>query len=737
MLLRKVPSSFVSAGLLAGIATLGLSLLTGCGMGEPVIGATNGSNSGSYSMSGILHGGPNPIIGATITLYVTNSTGYGNDATVVGTPSQTDSSGFFSVTLPTGTQACPSGEYAYLGAYQGNTGSYANNVDTLLMVPIGLCDTNYSYSAGVNTYNGQSLWIDELTTVVSAYALGPFMSVTNVGAINISTAAKNLATTSTATPSAAGLAHAFANALAIVNNHTGQPSAYTHGGTSNSTGGVIPDAEIFLLGNVLQACVNSAGTTGMNTATANDGSGCGMLFSFTTPPQTGAAVPTNTLQAMVNLAKYPNPLVNTWNAGPTPTACTAAGSGTTTATTCLFNLANSQGAYIGALTSAPPDWALAVVYTTGYGAQTTACTGTCPGLVYPYYVALDYADNVYVLNYSASATTYTNIIGVGYDGTPLFSSPEDSTHLTITNIGTDTAGHVFGINTNATGSSCALEVYSTASGANVYNATNASFGATSAFVLADPLNDIFIASSQSGINLRKATYATGPTYTVASVTTTPPSLATDQITFGTNLDLYFSSGPSSSPAIFLLPNTATYTKGTPAAPTYSATGLISTTITGTTSNAYGIAGLSTGGAIAIDSVGATPITKSGATIAAGTPTALPGVYNATLYNRGAVSDGLNNVFSVDGANGSAVSGVTVFDSTDSIALGTYKGCYVISKACGTTAGSAPMYSPRGAVIDSAGDVWVVSGASASLTELIGAAAPTWPALSLGLRGEPQ
>ena len=717
--------------LAACLLALPLLLLSGCGIGQSAA-ATADPATAANTMGGILHGGPNPIVGATITFYTTSNAGYGATATALETTT-TDGNGFFTFPAYTTGVQCPAGSYAYIGAYSGSTGTSSTNANSLLMVPIGLCDTNFTSTntAGVytNTYNGQALWLDELSTVASAYALGNFMTVTSAGAINIGAPPANVNTPSTTTPSAAGLGHAFANALTLVNNHSGQPNAYTNGGTSVATGGVIPDAEIFLLGNILQGCVNSNGVTGTNTATSNDGSGCGKLFSLTTPPQAGAAVPSNTLQAMVNLAKYPNPSVNTWNA-----ACTAAGAGTTTATSCLFGIAAPSGAYVGALTSAPPDWALAVVYGAGYGAQTTGCATTCPGFVYPYYVALDYADNVYVLNYSASATTYTSLIGLGNSGAPIFASAQDTADLTIFTIGTDTAGHVFGVNEAASGA--ALKVYSATSGALLTSVTG--LGASEEYAIADPLNNIYMASAQAAINIRKATYTTGPSYAISSLTTTAPASAVTQIGFGTNLDLYFST---TAPAVSILANTSTYTKGAPTTPTYTANALMTTAITGNTNNGYGLAGTSTGGAIAFDSAGATPINKTGTgattAISASTPTALPTVYNSTLYSRGVVVDGANFAISPDGANGSAVTGVSVFDSADSLALGTYKGCYVISKVCGTTAGSSPMYSPRAAVIDSSGDIWVVSGASANLTELIGSGNPTWPGLSLGLHGLPQ
>jgi hypothetical protein len=735
--------------LLAGISALGLSILSGCALGTMDTRALPiAEGEGSANMGGILHGGPNPIIGATVTLYSTTSNGYGAAATVVATTS-TASDGSFNFTLPTATIACPTGEYAYVSAYSGSTGSSANNTASLLMAPIGLCDTFYTHSgsagAYANTYTGAFVWIDEVTTAVSAYSLGNFMTVSNAGAINIGAPANNHATASAATPSAAGLGHAFQNALNIANTSTGQPYANL-AGRASTTGGIIPDDEIYLIGNMLQACVNSNGPIAASTATTNDGTTCGELFSFTTPPQFGAAVPVNTMQAMLNLAKYPAPSVNTWN----PT-CTAAGSGTTTATTCLFGLAAGIGSYPNGITAPPPDWTLAIVFPLTAGKNTTSvtplCTGSgtssCPGITYPAYVALDYADNVYTLNWTGSTTTYTNIVGFAFDGTPIFASPEDTTDLLIKTISTDTAGHVIAANNDTTTN--VVKIYSATSGATLATLNGTSgLGTLPQATLADPLNNIYIASSNSGTNLRKAAYSGtsgSPVYTVTQATTGPaPVGAVLQLAFNNRLDLFMETA---TPNGYILPNTGTVVAGTPSAPVYAAAGLLPSNggLTGTAANSYGIAANSAGGAYAVTTAGITPIVKSGTgsgtTIVSGSPIALPFI-NVSPFDRYVAVDGLNDVITVDGANGSAPSGIVVYSTASSLSLGIYKGCYIISRACGTvSAGQVPMYSARDAAIDSAGDVWVVSGASANLTELIGAAAPTWPGLSMGLSGQPQ
>ncbi|MFC6644425.1 hypothetical protein ACFQBQ_02220 [Granulicella cerasi] len=697
-------------------------------------------------MSGILHGGPNPVIGATMTLYTTGSD-YGASATVISTTT-TDSNGFFNFALPSTSAACPSGKFAYVTAYSGSTGSGSSNPNSLLMVPVGSCDANYTTVAStdannvttyVNTYNGPGLWIDELTTAMSAYALSGFMSVTG-GTVNIGAPANNTATASTTTASAAGLSHAFANALNLFNNSTGQPYANY---ANRSAGGVIPDAEIYLLGNILQACVNSNGVTGTNTATANDGSPCGKLFSMTTPPSTGAATPTNTLAAMLNLVHFPNPSVNTWNS-----TCTAAASGTTTATNCLFNLAAASGAYVGALTSAPPDWTLAVVYPQGYGVGTGCASGsTCGGINYAYHVATDYADNVYVLNTDSSTPTFTNIDGFAFDGTPLFATANDSTHSQIRQISTDTIGHVMGTNaTTKTAATNFLMVYgtglnSTTAGALVASVSTATDTPVNTAV--DPYNNVFFVSNASGGSLRRAAYSgspSAPTYTVSALTPGVTPGGSLQIGFDSNLGIYVQESTSgSSFKIDYAVNTGTF-----AAPAYTSA-FVSTTVTAAAAAAssFGLVVDSSNNAYAAATNGWYKVTKansgSSTSLSAGSTIAIPVANSAlsTIYTRFLSTDGLGYIYGPDNANGGYASGVSVYDAADGLALGTYKGCYVVSKVCGTTASTTPIYSPRGVAIDSSGDLWVVAGASHDLTEMIGAAAPTWPALSMVKTGRPQ
>jgi hypothetical protein len=747
MLLHHQPA--FRAGVVS-IFALGLSLLSGCGMGTSSTGlAADGSGSGA-PLAGMLHGGPNPIVGATITLYTTTSNGYGATANVV-TSTTSGSDGSFS--LPTATNACPSGEYAYVTAYGGTTGAKTNST-SLLMVPIGLCSSNYSFSGGVNTYTGPYLWINEVTTAVSAYALGNFMTVTNAGVVNIGSPATNhsTASASSASPSAAGLAHAFANALAIVNISTGLPKTYTNGGTSATTGGLIPGAELLLLGNILQGCVNTNGPTGTNTATSNDGTVCGKLYSLTTPPQGVASplpVPTNTMQAMLDLARYPSPLLNTWD-----TTCTTAGSGTKSATSCLFGLAAGiSSGYVGALSAAPPDWTLVVTYGSAYGAQTgnAGCTGTCPGLVYPFNVALDYQDNVYVLNQDALSASVQNIVALSPTGNPLWASPNDATYFKIQVLSTDTAGHVLGTNSAASPANY-LRSFNTLDGSLFASVSTGTSTPTANAV--DSNNNVYYQSTAPTTNLRRFTYdgsnLTTP-YTAQTFSTVAASSVGGplQIVLDSNLNV-FGQEPSSGGNYKVDYALNVGSVSAPAYNSYSTVTVAGSVVGGTTSNgAYGITMDAAGNAYAGAATGFTKITRtvtgSGSTAAASL--AAGSTVLGTPLNGGTAdyfhylyTDGSGNILSADNDNGGGPAGIQVLDVADvgtgtPLSLGGYKGCVVSGTACGTST-TTPAFSPRGMAIDSAGDVYIVSGSNKTLAEYIGVAAPTWPGLSMLKTGKP-
>ena len=476
------PQAFPGRVAASAVLLCGLAGLSGCALNSAGVTA---SLHPSYPMSvsgigGVLHGGPNPVVGARVVIYATTSNGYGvgtalQEATQRGTSAHqdTDSSGNFSFA---GGFVCPVGQYAYVVAYGGNTGANAVNPNSVLVAPLGACSALYNPTT--NVYLGPTVWVNELTTAATAYALGNFLNVAgdpvNGLTVGIGATATNNATTPcvandsfyptcTAT-SVNGLGHAFTLATQLVNNTTGQANATT------VNGALVPAAEFNALGNILQACVNSTGggtsSSGSptSTPTTQDGTLCGKLFAYTSYSVTNATTsavtnyyPTNTLSALQNLAKRPAGAGTLWD-----TTCSTTTNGSVPTPTCLFNLAASTPFYGGAITSAPSDWMLSILYLKGAFASsgtTNTCTvtgssntatgqtngtvtATNNGISYPWSMALDINDNVYIANNDNSTENCQNFVAFTNNGASIFTTAWDPTNHEAYSLATDTLGHI-------------------------------------------------------------------------------------------------------------------------------------------------------------------------------------------------------------------------------------------------------------------------------------------------------
>jgi trimeric autotransporter adhesin len=218
---------------------------------------------------GLVHGGQQPVTGATIQLYALGTAGDGSASTPLLSPAPvSDANGGFNIS---GTYNCPSSSsLVYIVATGGNPGLApgSNNAALSLMAALGPCG---------NLSPSTFIFINELTTVAAVYALAPYM------------------TSPSAIGSAAGdaaLAGAFTLASQFANTTTG-----TTPGTGVPAGTTVPVEQINTIGDILAACINSAG------GAAGDSTTCGTLFSLTTPP--GLTPATNTASALLHLANDP------------------------------------------------------------------------------------------------------------------------------------------------------------------------------------------------------------------------------------------------------------------------------------------------------------------------------------------------------------------------------------------------------------------------------------------------
>lgn len=310
---------------LAGTAMLATTLLSGCGMnGGSTAGTGGGGNTMAKTMTGRINGGQQPVVGAALQLYAVGTTATGSVATALlpAGAVTTNSGGYFDIT---NMYTCPSPtSMVYIVSTGGNAGAGTNSAINMAAA-LGNCATLKANAA--STF----IFIDELTTISAAYTLAPFAgsTYTSIGA--------NTATAIGMT----GLTNAFATASALINTTTGAVAA-------PATGVTLPTAELNTLGDILAACVNSAGSTS---------SSCNTLLTAT-----GAG---NTFDAALYIAKHPG----------------------ATAVTGLYSLVSSTAPFQPtlSLTAAPNDFTVAVRYT---GAE----------LKGPYGIAVDASGNAYVTN---------------------------------------------------------------------------------------------------------------------------------------------------------------------------------------------------------------------------------------------------------------------------------------------------------------------------------------------------
>ena len=258
-----ISGSFSRVLCAVGSASL-LALLTGCGLSADAPGAISGGG-----VAGAVHGGQQPITGATIQLMAPGQSGYGSAPTVLST-STTDANGGFSMPAYT----CPANTgMVYLVVNGGNSGSGINPLIGEAAI-VGPCSS--APSAFVR--------ISEVTTVAAAYTLAPFAAVTAT-ATNIGTSATNLT----------GLNNTYAVANLIAPNATGMAAASPYVPGILVPPILLPQAQVNMMANILASCVNTAGSLASGTP-------CAQLQGYAT--YNGVA-PADTFQAALNIARQP------------------------------------------------------------------------------------------------------------------------------------------------------------------------------------------------------------------------------------------------------------------------------------------------------------------------------------------------------------------------------------------------------------------------------------------------
>ena len=351
------------------------------------------SLSTAATLSGKVHGGNQPVIGAAVTLWFAGQ-GLAGSTAVKAATTTTDSAGAFSFTKDTlgghdGTTpnwSCPSGgsPLVYVLSQGGNTQNNGvpgqTNTAASFIALFGDCPT----ITGTNF-----VYMSEVTTVATMATVAQFFNPADDTIKADSTGQQRLImlnlpnTVAILADAATGLANASKSISAA-------------GGGSIAPGVALtasPEAaKINTLSNIISACVNGA---------TSAAPACGTLFSAAAPPIpnttniNGGNFPpaTDTLQALYYI--FTNPT----------------NSNTTNLST-LFGLQPAVGApYVPSLSAAPTDWTIGI----SYASTGTGC-GTGSFISSPTDINIDALDNVWFGN----AETGGNLSAISAAGAPLF-----------------------------------------------------------------------------------------------------------------------------------------------------------------------------------------------------------------------------------------------------------------------------------------------------------------------------
>lgn len=708
----------VAAGFAAGVVA---AVLAGCGA---VPGASSApADAENVLFSGKVHGGQQAVTGANIALFATTSGGYGGTLTPLASTT-TDGVGNFDIKT---SYTCPSGQQAYIVATGGNPGltGTVNNAAIFLVAALGPC-TGISASTLVD--------IDEVTTVAAAYALSGFLPAGGAGiteaAVVAGTAMPGVTTSATNTQ---GLKDAFLNANNIVDTANGLAYATTPGAGSN---GVVPQATIHALADILQPCVNSTGAD----------SNCSNLFTAAQPPTgTGIAKPVNVFQAALDIAQYPGNNVAT-----------------------LFGLLSSQPAFPTSLTTAPNDWTIGITYTS-------------PLLVSGTGLGVDKSDNVYVSG--AGYLLEFSPQGLAPTANLLANDVAITTSDSLREIAFDNSGNLFVTDGAATG---VYEYNPTTTAATLLNfdvspvseANNNTYG-----VAVDADGDVWTSSYSkstcASVTCPLVEFAKGAAYapfsTFSSFTASQPTGALGG-SRGTAFDVntgnvWVTAIDDNLAEIFKVTPSTTGAATASAAP-IQVLNLGTEAGTPSSNTAYGtisvaVDSTSRGWIVVAGGAAVTGSKATGAIPAALYPVSATGTVGTALTNTGLtlaahdVIDGNNNVFvanvgpSTSGGAGDVTNAGAVVEYSpgfNSNAGGFLSGTLGFNPGATNSAGSltgGSIYQPSYVAVDRAGALWMLSSGSgtakstsgtvtdlqtSNLVQILGVAAPVNPVLAAGQYG---
>jgi hypothetical protein len=693
-------SSHVRQVALLCAAAIPLALLSGCALTSTA--APDNSLDSTAGISGLVHGGRQPIVNATVKLWAAGNSGYGSATSPLATAT-TDSNGSFSF-HPSGggaSYSCPSGgsstqsQYLYITASGGQPSTGITNNTAALMLALGNCSTVLAANP--------SVVVNEVTTIASMFALQQFFSPSGSGLGYIGTSPTNIT----------GLANAFATVNNLVNISSG--TAYATTTTTGPVSGyatapvvtITPEqTKINTLANILAACVNTNGS----------GAPCSTLFAGV-----NSTAALDTLQAAYYLATNPTSTVSS-----------------TSNLTAIYNTGVANSPFQPSLAPAPTDWTIGVTY-----GSTSASTAGNFFLLAPELLAVDSGGNVWIANYaSASSATSASLTELSPTGTPMTNAFASGNIVNPDYMVIDPSNNVYVSDYGASGALTNTVLEYTAGGQSVSITTGAGPGP----MVSDHAGNIFVAETNAAGG--GATLVEIPAGSTSSSPTTPVTIGALASTrySGIVMDQYYNvwvGGGSTTntkitPFTYSSSTTPNWTLGTAAAPScvYASEGAA----IDSTGNIW-LPNYSTS---AVTSVATRDSLCEAFSSSSGTVSGLTTSYSGGgLFGGGHnIVDGGGNIWVSNQATGTTTPyGVSEFTNSGlAISPNNQIGSPTATGFYGFTHTYA---EPFMISIDPSGNVWVGnynSTATASnpgyITEIVGAAVPTITPIAAGLPSTP-
>jgi hypothetical protein len=644
------------------------------------------------TLSGKVHGGNQPVVGATVTLWFAGQ-GLAGSTAIKAATTTTDSSGSFSFTKDTagghdGTTpnwSCPSGgsPLVYVLSQGGNTQNNGGSVNTAasFIALYGDCPTitgaNFVYMSEVTTVATMATvaqFFNPADDTIKADSTGQqrliMLNLPNTVAI-LADAATGLANTSKTIPTTGGGSIAAAVAL------TATPEA----------------AKINTLANIISACVN--GATSADPA-------CATLFSAAAPPipnttnLNGGLFPpaTDTLQALYYIFTNPS------NSNPTNLST-------------LFGLQPAVGApYVPSLSVAPTDWTIGISYAST-GAASSCATGNF--ISSPTDINIDALDNVWFGNAQAGG----NLSAISAAGAPLFCVNFDP--------GASATGGTIDANSPAP---------------NVYNpnvwfagpSTMYRYNPNTRATLAFPVGVTPLAITADGagnVYFTAVAGTTGSLYMLPAAASASTAVAPVQISnlVGPNPVRLMADNQSSTPKatpgnIWVSSGASFISQVSPTAATGAGVlnGFLTTTYTAPSGTSYGLAlnNNSDVFASAVDNNAIFLLSRSGTTW---TPVGGDWPFTSATAGvtgpKGIAVDGRSNTWIPNSASPS-ISEISFF------------GANALSPATGFQKDPSYLNTSNALAVDQAGNVWIAGTGNNFITEIVGGAVPLYQPYAIGI-----